>query len=142
MTILDDYIVYLQEHEFDMGLEDDLISFSQTKQSVNSQKWIEAMKDEMKSMKDNNVWDLVKLPEGAKPIDCKWIYKTKQDLKSNVERYTTCLVAKGFTKKEGLDYKETFSPILMKYSFRIIDTYNSLCFGVTSDGCKDCVSQW
>ena len=35
------------------------------------------MKDEMKSMKDNNVWDLVKLPEGAKPIDCKWIYKTK-----------------------------------------------------------------
>ena len=63
MTILDYYIVYLQEHEFDMGLKDDLISFSQAKQSVDSLKWIEAMKDEMKSMKDNDVWDLVELPE-------------------------------------------------------------------------------
>ena len=61
--ILDDYIVYLQEHEFDMGLEDDPISFSQVKQSVNSHKLIETMKDEMKSMKDNDVWDFVKLPK-------------------------------------------------------------------------------
>ena len=62
-TILDYYIVYLQEHEFGMGLEDDPISFSQAKQSVNSQKWIKAMKDEMKSMEDNDVWDFVKLPK-------------------------------------------------------------------------------
>ena len=69
--------MYLQENEFDMGLEDDPISFSQVKQSVKSHKWIEAMKDEMKSMKDNDVWDLVELSKGAKPIGCKWIYKTK-----------------------------------------------------------------
>ena len=55
------------------------------------------MKYEMKSMKYNDVWDLVKLLEGAKPIGCKWIYKTKQDLKGNIERYKTRLVAKGFT---------------------------------------------
>ncbi|RVX03502.1 Retrovirus-related Pol polyprotein from transposon TNT 1-94 [Vitis vinifera] len=67
-TISDDYVVYLQEHEFDMGLEDDPISVSQVKQSSNSKKWIEAMKDEMKSMKDNGVWDLVELPKGVKPI--------------------------------------------------------------------------
>ena len=77
MTILDYYIVYLQEHEFDMGLKDDLISFSQAKQSVDSLKWIEAMKDEMKSMKENDVWDLVEFLEGTKLISCKWIYKTK-----------------------------------------------------------------
>ena len=63
MGIPDDYILDFQEHEFDMGLEDDPISFSQAKQSVNSQKWIEAMKDEMKSMKDNDVWDHVELLE-------------------------------------------------------------------------------
>ncbi|RVW42708.1 Retrovirus-related Pol polyprotein from transposon TNT 1-94 [Vitis vinifera] len=67
-TISDEYVVYLQEHEFDMGLEDDPISVSQVKQSSNSKKWIEAMKDEMKSMKDNGVWDLVELPEGVKLI--------------------------------------------------------------------------
>ena len=77
MTIPDYYIVYLQEHEFDMGLKDDLISFSQAKKSVNSYKWIEAMKDEMKSMKDNDVCDLVEFLEGTKLISCKWIYKTK-----------------------------------------------------------------
>ncbi|RVW23725.1 Retrovirus-related Pol polyprotein from transposon TNT 1-94 [Vitis vinifera] len=49
------------EHEFDMGLEDDPISVSQVKQSSDSEKWIEAMKDEMKSMKDNGVWDLVEV---------------------------------------------------------------------------------
>ncbi|RVX07135.1 Retrovirus-related Pol polyprotein from transposon TNT 1-94 [Vitis vinifera] len=75
-TISDDYVVYLQEHEFDMGLEDDPISVSQVKQSSDSEKWIEAMKDEMKSMKDNGVWDLVELPKGVKPIGCKWIFKT------------------------------------------------------------------
>ena len=67
-TISDDYVVYLQEHEFDMGLEDDPISVSQVKQSSDSEKWIEAIKDEMKSMKDNGVWDLVELLEGIKRL--------------------------------------------------------------------------
>ena len=54
-TISDDYAVYLQEHEFHIGLKDDPILVSQVKQSSDSEKWIEAIKDEMKSMKDNSV---------------------------------------------------------------------------------------
>ena len=42
------------------------------------------MKDEMKSMQDNNLWDLIELPEGMKPISCKWIFKTKKDSKANI----------------------------------------------------------
>lgn len=49
-------------------VEDDPISFHQAMQSSNSQKWINAMNEEIKSMKDNDVWDLVPLLESAKPI--------------------------------------------------------------------------
>ncbi|RDY04344.1 hypothetical protein CR513_11954, partial [Mucuna pruriens] len=50
-AILDDYIVFLQEHKGDIGLtEDDTINFCQAKQSSNSQKLIDAIKDEMKSI--------------------------------------------------------------------------------------------
>ena len=48
--------------------------------------------------------------------------QTKRDSKDNVERYKEHLVTKGFTQREGVDYKETFSPIFMQNSFRIIMT--------------------
>ncbi|RVW90078.1 Retrovirus-related Pol polyprotein from transposon TNT 1-94 [Vitis vinifera] len=120
-AISDDYIVYLQECEVESGMmEDDPINFQQAMKSSNSHKWIEAMNEEYKSMQDNKVWELVPLPVGTKPIGCKWIFKTKRDSNGNVERYKARLVAKGFTQKEGIDFKETFSPVSTKDSFRII----------------------
>ncbi|CAJ2635046.1 unnamed protein product [Trifolium pratense] len=101
-------------------MEDDPINFRQAMQDSNSEKWIEAMKEEYKSMQDNKVWELVPLPEGVKPIGCKWIFKTKRDSNGNVERYKARLVAKGYTQKEGIDFKETFSPVSSKDSFRTI----------------------
>ncbi|XP_017625018.1 uncharacterized protein LOC108468654 [Gossypium arboreum] len=71
-VIPDDYVVFLQEHENDNGMiEDDPINFHQVMKSSNSQKWIDAMKDEYKSIQYNKVWELVPLLEGAKPIGCK-----------------------------------------------------------------------
>ena len=85
-----------------------------------SSKWLDAMKDELKSMDHNEVWDVVELPEGCKRVGCKWVFKAKRDSNGNVERYKARLVAKGFTQKDGVDYKETFSPVSKKDSFRII----------------------
>ena len=116
-----DYMVFLQEHEVDVNLaEDDPINLQQALQSSNSHKWIDAMKDEIKYMEDNGVWDLIELPKGSKPIGCKWIFKTKRGSNGKFERYKACLVAKGFTQKEGIDYKETFSPVSTKDSFRTL----------------------
>ncbi|RDX94072.1 hypothetical protein CR513_23581, partial [Mucuna pruriens] len=119
--IPNDYIVFLQEHEDGIDLtEDDPINFCQAMQSSNSQKWIDAMKDELNSMQDNDVWDLVELLKGVEAIGCKWIFKTKKDSKGNIEKYKTCLVVKGFTQKEDIDYKENFSLVSSKDSFRSV----------------------
>ena len=84
-AIVHDYVVYLQEHEFDIGLEDDPKSLNEAKLSIHSTKWSNVLKNELQSMKDNDVWDLVELPKGKKPISCKWVFKIKRDSKGNVE---------------------------------------------------------
>ena len=98
-VILDEYVVYLQESDFDIGSSKDLISFSQALESVDSTKWMNSMKDELKSMDQNEVWDLIELPEGYKKVGCKWVYKTKRDSKGNIKRFKARLVAKDFTHK-------------------------------------------
>ena len=82
-------------------MEDDPINFRQALESSKSQEWIDSMNEEIKSMKDNDVWDLVPLPEGVKPIGCKWIFKTKRNSKGDVERYKARLVAKVIHKKKA-----------------------------------------
>ena len=119
-AITDDYVVYLQESDFDIGIRKDPVSFSQAMESDDSSKWMEAMNEELKSMAHNGVWDLIELPNSCKPVGCKWVFKTKHDAKGNIERFKARLVAKGFTQKEGINYKDTFSPVSKKDSLIII----------------------
>ena len=74
----------------------------------------------MQCMSDNDVWELVDLSKGYKPIGCKWVFKTKRDNKANVERYKAQLVAKGYTQQDDINFIETFSQVSTKDSFRLI----------------------
>ncbi|KAI3818807.1 hypothetical protein L1987_12625 [Smallanthus sonchifolius] len=80
-------ITYLTEAEMDAKKFVDPTSYHEDIMSDQSYEWNKAMIDELDSMKKNGVWDLVELPNGVKPIGCKWVFKTKLDPNGNIERY-------------------------------------------------------
>ena len=71
-------------------------------------------------MYENQVWTLVDLPNDRKAVENKWIFKKKTEADGNVTVYKERLVAKGFRQIQGVDYDETFSPVAMLKSIRIL----------------------
>ena len=82
--------------------------------------WQDAMKGEIESMYSNQVCKLVDLPANIKPIGCKCVYKRKRGPDRRVETFQVRLIAIGYTQKEGIDYEETFLPVAMLQSIRIL----------------------
>ncbi|GJU98562.1 ribonuclease H-like domain-containing protein [Tanacetum coccineum] len=82
--------------------------------------WVQAMNEEMQALYENNTWDLVDLPRNRKAIGSKWVYKTKLKSTSEIDRYKDRLVAKGFNQKEGIDYEETFCPVVKMGTVRCL----------------------
>ena len=105
--------------ELDENNEDPII-YMDAMQRPDSEKWLEAMKSEMESMKVNDVWTLVDPPEGVKPIGCKWVFKRKRGIDRKVEICKARLIVKGYRQRYGIDYDETFSPVAMLKFIRIM----------------------
>ena len=79
-----------------------------------------ALKEDINSMKSNEIGDIVDLPNGVKTIECKWVFKTKKDSSGNMERYKARPITKRFIQKKGIDCTETFSFVSKKDSLCII----------------------
>lgn len=85
-----------------------------------SDKWRLAMQEEINALKCNNTWDLVTLPKNAKIVDNKWVFRIKTSSDGKPLRYKARLVARGFTQEKGVDYQETFAPVVRYDSIRIL----------------------
>ncbi|CAM8893240.1 unnamed protein product [Rhodiola kirilowii] len=82
--------------------------------------WQTAMQKELSALQSNNTWTFVPLPHGKNPVGSKWIFRVKRHSDGTIERYKARLVAKGFTQEEGLDYTETFAPVVKMPTVRMV----------------------
>lgn len=80
--------------------------------SPQAKQWKRAIKEELDSLVQRKTWENTVLPEGKRCIGCKWVFKTKIDADGKISRYKARLVAQGFTQEKGIDYDETYSPVI------------------------------
>ena len=85
-----------------------------------AQEWKKAIKEETESHIKNGTWKIVKKEKNINIVTTKWVFVKKKDEYGNVLRYKARWVARGFTQEYGIDYEQTFAPVLKGKSIRII----------------------
>lgn len=82
------------------------------------EEWMQAVKEEIESLTENNIWELIVLPQGTNLMDNRWVFKIKRD--KDVEKYKTKLIAKGCAQRKGYDYEETYASVARLTILRIL----------------------
>jgi hypothetical protein len=78
------------------------------------------MRDEYRALQDNKTWHLVSPNSTKNLIDCKWVYRVKTHADGTIDRYKARLVIKGFKQRYGIDYEDTFSPMVKSATIRLV----------------------
>src|SRR5919205_3750316 len=81
------------------------------------------MHDELNNFIRNQVWELVERPKKHNVIGTKWVFRNKEDEYGVVTRNKARLVAQGYTQVEGLDFGETYAPMVRLEAIRILLAY-------------------
>lgn len=121
-------IMNLFHMAFVVGVQDDYMAFvasepngyKEAMKDENCKEWNVAMQEEYNSLIQNNTWELVERPPNVKTVDNKWVYKIKSGNEIVPKRFKARLVARGFTQEYGVNYYETFSPVVRFTSIRTI----------------------
>ncbi|CAN1749024.1 Retrovirus-related Pol polyprotein from transposon TNT 1-94 [Linum perenne] len=89
-------------------------------QAVKHNGWQQAMKSEYDALMRNGTWLLVPCPTNANIVGCKWIYRIKRHSNGTFQRYKARLVAQGYSQEAGVDYTDTFSPVVKPTTIRLV----------------------
>jgi hypothetical protein len=89
-------------------------------QALTNPQWRAAMSSELTALMRHDTWHLVSPPKGCNIIGCKWVFRVKRLADGSIDRFKARLVAKGFNQRLGLDYTQTFSPVVKPVTIRTI----------------------
>ena len=93
------------------------------KEALKSPHWRKAVSEEFNAQIGNRTWDLETLTDATNKVNvvgCRWIFTIKRNPDGTIARYKARLVAKGFTQRPGIDYHDTFSPVVKHASIRTV----------------------
>jgi len=100
-------------------------TYKQATECSEKNAWLSVIDDELCAHKKNNTWSVVKKNASMNVIDTKWVFTKKRDENGVVRRYKARMVARGFNHMYGVDYRETFAPVIKLKSLRLIIALSS-----------------
>ncbi|GLT71533.1 hypothetical protein SLA2020_435440 [Shorea laevis] len=97
-------------------------------EATRSHEWRAAMNMEFTALMHNGTWTLVPPQSTMNLVGCKWVFKIKRKSDGSIDRYKARLVAKGYHQQPGIDFDETYSPVVKPTTIRMV-----LSLAVTND---------
>src|SRR5271170_468109 len=82
--------------------------------------WIDAMTDEIRSLQENDTWELIKCPIDRDVIGTRWVFHIKKHIDGSIEKRKGRFVAKGYTQIPGIDFNETYAPVVSHTAIRLL----------------------
>jgi len=95
-------------------------NFKDAMKCDDAEHWKEAINEEINSLISNDVWDVVDRPKFDNIVGTKWVFGEKRDSDGEIERFKARLVAQGFSQIPGVDYTNTYSPVVTTRAWRIL----------------------
>ena len=78
------------------------------------------MEEEIRTLRKMNTWELTSLPKNRNPISCRWVFALKKNASGEIVRYKAQLVARGYSQEYGIDYRETFAPVIRLDALQVV----------------------